>query len=271
MNIYRSLDGENYREVTELTVEDLKSMSGQNVVSIEAQQLIRDPGTGKYYLYVSVDTRGTGEVEGKWDTFLLISDDPAGPWEYHGLAWKRGGDYDSCEARDAAIGIVDGRYFALYKASDAPKGEGRTNVALATSKDGLEWRKHGILKVDGKMQPKYLQLYGNIFAGTMGPVFMGLARRYLINGCGLAKNFEAYIIDYRNLNLEPLYKGAWKPLSPYEREDYPSHGYMNVIEDPFKNRVLLYLESIDPKYTREVGWRTQVDRLILYETKLPKP
>jgi len=83
-------------------------------------------------------------------------------------------------------------YFALYKASNAPKGEGRTNVALATSRDGLEWRKHGILKVNGKVQPEYLQLYGGIFAGTMGPVFIGLTRRYLINGCGLARHFEAY-------------------------------------------------------------------------------
>jgi len=108
-------------------------------------------------------------------------------------------------------------YFALYKASNAPKGEGRTNVALATSRDGLEWRKHGILKVNGKVQPEYLQLYGGIFAGTMGPVFIGLTRRYLINGCGLARHFEAYIIDYRSMNLELLYRAYWKPLSPYER------------------------------------------------------
>jgi len=54
------------------------------------------------------------------------------------------------------------------------------------------------------------------------------------------------------------------------REDYPSHVYMNIIEDPYRNRVLLYLESIDPRYTEEIGWRSQVDRLILYETKMPE-
>jgi len=48
-----------------LTTEDLTYMSGQNVANIEAQQLIRDPATGKYYLYVSVDTRGSGEIEGR--------------------------------------------------------------------------------------------------------------------------------------------------------------------------------------------------------------
>ncbi len=266
--IYRSLNGENYHLVVTITKEELSEMSDRNVASIEAQQLIRDPKTGRYHLYVSVDTRGSGEVEGRWDTLLLTSDDPAGPWGFHGLAWKRGDSYDSYEARDATIGIVDGRYFALYKAADAPKGNGRTNVALATSIDGLNWRKHGILRVDGVDQPRYMQLYGGIFAGGMGPVFMGLARRYIINGCGLAKHFEAYVIDYRNMNLESIFKGEWKPLSPYEREDYPTHGYMNVIYDPFKDRVLLYLEAIDPHYTEEVGWRTQVDRLIMYEVRL---
>jgi len=82
------------------------------------------------------------------------------------------------------------------------------------------------------------------------------------------EDFEAYVINYRELNLEPIYRGEWRPLSPYEREDYPSHGYMNVVKDPFKNRVLVYSESIDPQYTKELGWRSQVDRLIMYETKL---
>ncbi|MCW4021505.1 MAG: hypothetical protein NWF14_09820, partial [Candidatus Bathyarchaeota archaeon] len=266
--IYKSLDGENYAKAASVTSEDLKTMSGQNVVSIEAQQLIKDPGTGRYHLYVSADTRGTEQVDGEWDTFLLISDNPAGPYEFHGLAWKRGNSFDSHEARDAAIGIVDGKYLALYKAAHGSEEEGRVNVALATSIDGIKWTKHGTFKVDGKEQPRYMQLYGNIFAGTVGPVFMGLCRRYLIRKASLAKDFEAYIINYRDMNLEPLFKDEWKPLSPYEREDYPTHGYMNIIHDPFKNRLLMYVESIDPHYTKEIGWRTQVDRLILYETKL---
>lgn len=266
--IYRSSNGEDYSKVSSISAEALGSMSHQNVVSIEAQQLVRDPNTGRYYLYISADTRGTGESEGQWDTFLLISDDPAGPWKFRDLAWRRGDNYDSHEARDATIGIVDGRYFALFKAAQGTEEGGRVNVALATSSNGLEWKKHGTLKIDGIEQPRYLQLYGNIFAGAMGPLFMGLARRHLIRKASLARDFEAYFIDYRGMNLESVFRGEWKPLSPYERKDYPSHGYMNIIRDPFRSRLLIYLESIDPQYTQEIGWRTQVDRLILYEVRL---
>lgn len=265
VQICKSHDGENYRSVTSITKEDLKNMSGVNVASIEAQQLIRDPETSRYYLYVSVHIQGR-KTDGGWDTFLLISDDPAGPWSFHGLSWKRGDSYDRYQARDATIGIVDGKYFALYKASSEPNG--RTNVALATSINGIEWRKHGVLKVDGTEQPRYLQFYGGIFASSMGPLFIGLARRYVIEGCGIARDFEAYVIDYRNMNLEPIFKKEWRPLSPYERPDYPTHGYMNLLYDPFKDRILLYVEAIDPKYTEKIGWRTQVDRLIMYEAKL---
>jgi len=265
VEIHRSLDGENYRKVNTISVEDLSSMSGQNVVSIEAQQLIRDPRSGLCHLYVSVDVRGTGEVEGEWDTFLLTSDSPSGPWRFQGLALRRGKEYDSREARDATIGIVDGKCFALYKATHGS----RTNVALATSDDGLKWKKHGLLKIDGEAQPQYFQLYGSIFAGTLGPIFMGLARRHYVSGCGLAKDFESYIIDFRKLNLETIYREEWKPLSRYEREDYPTHGYMNITYDPLSSRVLIYLEAVDPEYTKDLGWSTQVDRWIMYEVKLP--
>jgi hypothetical protein len=97
---------------------------------------------------------------------------------------------------------------------------------------------------------------------------MGFARKYAIAGCGLAKDFEAYVIDYRNMNLEKIFSREWIPLSPYERKDYPSHGYMSIVKDPTRDRLLLYIEAIDPEYTREVGWRTQVDRLIVYETRI---
>ena len=71
------------------------------------------------------------------------------------------------------------------------------------------------------------------------------------------------------MNLESIFRGEWLSLSKYEMEGYPTHGYANIILDPFKERVLTYIEAIDPKHTKEVGWRTQVDRLLLYETKTP--
>ena len=221
---------------------------------------MRNPADGKYHFYLSIDVK-----EG-WDTLLLTSDDPAGPWESKGIVLKRSEDYDRLEARDSTIGIVDGKYFAIYKANSGK----RVNVALATSSDGIKWRKHGIFRIDGEEQPQYFQLYGNIFAGSLGPIFMGLARRYVVNGCGIAKHFEAYIINYRDMILETIYRGEWTALSQFEMEGYPTHGYANIIQDPFKDRILIYTEAIDPEYTKEVGWRTQVDRLILYETKMPK-
>ena len=266
--IHRSKDGMSYRKMVEISTEDLEAMSGQEVASIEAQQLIRDPTSGKYYFYVSANTRNPREKESKWDTFLLKADDPVGPWSFHGLAWKRGNDYDTHGARGATIGIVDGLYFALYKATSRQRGNLRSNVALATSTNGLDWKKHGVFQLDGIKQPDYLQLYGNIFAGGLGPVFMGFARKYAIAGCGLARDFEACIIDYRNMNLEKILSREWVPLSPFERKDYPSHGYMSIVKDPTRDRLLLYIEAIDPEYTREVGWRTQVDRLIAYETRI---
>ena len=98
--------------------------------------------------------------------------------------------------------------------------------------------------------------------------FRGSCSKILINGCGIAKHFEAYIIDYRNCGLETVYRTEWKAASPYERKDWPTHGYLSIVFDYDNNRVLIYIESIDPKYTKEVGWATQVDRWILYEAKL---
>jgi len=70
---------------------------------------------------------------------------------------------------------------------------------------------------------------------------------------GVAKYFEAHVVDCRAFNLEPVYSGERKPLSPYERVNYPPHGYTSIIHNPFRDRLLIYLESFDPKYTEELG------------------
>jgi len=272
VKIYKSLNGEDFREAVALSKDDLSKLSGLNILSIEGQQLIKDPLTGKYYFYLAVDS---GPTDVGWDTLLLSSEDPSGPWKSHGIVLRRSESYDELGARDVVVGIVDGKYLALYKAQRRNLESSNlkdyiVNVALATSKDGIKWEKQGLFTVDGRKQPAYLMLYGNIFAGSLGPLFIGLARKYRVKGCGLARHFEAYTIDYRNLNLETVFSTEWIPLSPYERKDYPTHGYMNVVYDWLKNRILLYLEALDPHYTKEIGWNTQVDRLILYETPLPE-
>ncbi len=259
LGIYRSTDGEHFYQAFKVTKEELGEMAKLEIKSIEGSQMIRDPATGKYHLYISVDIDG-------WETLLLKAEDPSGPWECVGLVLRREESYETREARDPVIGIVDGLYIMLYRANDGR----RINTALAVSQDGIKWRKLGIPMIDGNLQPGYLQLCGSFFAGSLGPIFLGLARRYVVNGCGIAKSFEAYALDLRRPEMTTIFRGEWKPLSPYEHSECPTHGYCSIIYDPFRDRVLMYVEAIDPQFTKEVGWRTQVDRLILYEVPLTR-
>lgn len=254
--IYKSKDGENYSLVISMDKEAVGSLAGITINSIEGQQLLRDPLTGEYHLYLAVDTPPLG-----WDTLLLKAEDPKGFWRACGTVIKRGTDYDTKEARDATIDIIDGRYFALYKANDG----NRVRMALATSSDGVNWIKHGLLKLNGREQPSYLLLCGKIFAGSLGPVFVGLETRKVIKGAAVTGTFVAYTIDYRNLNLEKIFSARWEPLSPYERKDFPIHSYMDLVYDRIRNRLLLYVEAIDP---RDIGLDQEIDRVLLYEVPL---
>ena len=257
LGIYRSRDGENFKLVRTLSKEELSEMLGMNVYSVEGVQLLKDPLTDKYMLFVSID------VGGAWDTLLITSDYPSEEWISKGIVLRhseRG--FDSREARDPVIGVVDGLFIALYRACNGKK----CNTGLAVSNDGVNWRKLGVPNVDGSPQPSYMQLCGSIFAGSMGAIYMGLVRRRVVNGCGIADTFETYLITRDGLTT--LFKGKWSPRSPYEHKECPTHGYIDIVYDPLRNRVLMYVEAIDPKYTKEVGWKTQVDRWILYEVPL---
>jgi len=260
IQIYRSKNGEDYSLETTITREELKEQTKLNILSIEGQQLLKDPATGKYYLYVSIDIDHP-PIPG-WDTFLLTADDPKGPWTPHGLVLTREYPYEVKEARDSVIDIIDGRYIALYKANNGS----RVNVALAVSSDGLKWEKMGILKLNGLNQPHYLFISGRIFAGTLHPIFIGFETRHVVRGGGYTGTFVAYYVNLRELDLKTLYKGVWKPESPYERKDYPVHGYCDIVYDPFKERFLIYVEAVDPN--SELGLDYEVDRLILYEVPL---
>lgn len=260
VEIYTSRDGEEFKLLTAITKEELSELAKLEVRSIEGQQLLIDPATGRYHLYIAIDAFTPGKGYG-WDTLLLTSDDPKGPWECKGLALSRGDSYDSREARDAVIDIIDGLYVALYKANDGS----RVNAALAVSSDGVEWRKLGILKLDGSAQPSYLLLSGRILAGALGPVFVGFESRIVVEGAAVTDTFSSYFIDLRDLGLVRLFSGRWEPRSPYERSDYPVHSYCDVVPDPLQERVLIYVEAIDPS---GIGLDKEVDRLLLYEVPL---
>ncbi len=274
VDILKSTDGERFDRVTSLHRRDLAGLLGDGVRGVEGQQLVLDPLSGKYHLYLAIHWEGEG-----WSTALLRAESPMGPWQTCGTVIPLGDDFDTMDARDAVIGIVDGRYIALYKAAcgnrpdgwtgaSDPEKESRVQVALATSSDGFQWAKHGPLTIDGKPQPEMLLLSGSFFSGVNGPLFMGMESRSVINGITCGDLFTAYNLDLRNKNLETVFRGRWTPLSPYERDDYAIHSYMDIVFDPFKERLLIYAEAIDPNHTKEIGIDTETDRLLLYTVDL---
>lgn len=274
VEIYRSKDGENYSLVTWITKEELSEMTKARVQSIENQQLLRDPTTGHYHLYLSLDVaqenlagKESRIFESKWETFLLTAEDPSGPWEQEGFVIRGDTEYDSGEARDSTIDIIDGQYFCLYKARKT--GTNIVHTALAVSKDGKRWQKLGIPRVDNEQQPNYFLLSGSIVPGSTGIFFIGTKTLEVVKGAALTKYFVVYRIDYRNLNLETIFSASWIPLSRFEHKEYPIHTYAQVVFDTIKgNRWLIWIEAVDPNYSKEPGLNLEVDRVLLYTSEL---
>ena len=277
--IYRSRDGERFELLTSLGKEEISEKSGLTIHSIEGTQLLKDPLSGKWHLYLSVDT-GSEFVWGglHWETLLLTGSHLQGPWEVEGLVLRNDQEYDANQARDATIDIVDGMWLCLYRARDADRG---LRPAFATSSDGISWKKRGVLTTEGLDRPVFLS--GTIFAGTSGPLFIGLERlednrsqreevfadEYRVgHGSGPVRNFVGYNLDYRNMNLELVFRAPWEPRSKYEHKEQSLLGYGSLVYDPLRNRMLTYVEAIDGQFTKKMGLNQTVERLLLYETLL---
>ena len=256
--IYRSENGEDYSLRHTASREALSTLLGQEILSIEGQQLLRDPSTSRYFLYVAVDIGHT------WQTALLSSEDPYGPWRSEGIVIRRDRTYDSVEARDAVIGVTEGEYLALYKANDGTK----VNAALAVSRDGKDWHKLGLLKISGQSQPAQHFLCGNIVGTIRGPLFVGFESADVVKGAAVSRKFVSYLIDRKSSNLVPVFSAIWRPLSPFERADFPIHSYSDLVPDPDRSRLLLYVEAIDPGHSKEVGLDLEVDRVLLYSVPI---
>jgi len=252
--VYRSYDGEDFSLCHTTSRGTLSTLLGREVLSIEGQQLLRDPKSGEYLLYVAVD------IGHAWQTALLSASDPCGPWKSEGIVIQRDQTYDSVEARDAVISSVHGQYVALYKASDGA----RVNAALALSPDGKNWRKLGLLEIDGRPQPMMHFLCGNIVEAHAGLLFIGFESADVVKGAAVSRRFVSYAIDPASTNLLPVFSTIWKPLSPFESIDFPVHSYSDLVPDPDRNRLLFFVEAIDPSRSVEVGLNLEVDRVLLY-------
>lgn len=262
VEIFRSTDGENYSLLHFISIEEVSEWTKMKILSIENQQLVKDPLTDKYHLYMSLDT-GQG-----WQTFLVTSDDLRGPWNPEGFVIKTDQPYDSGEARDCTISVLDGRYIGLCKAR--AQNDRLVYTELLLSKDGKNWKKLGIPTIDGqpqKAQPDAYLLNGDIFPSVYGPMFIGTVTTFFRNA-HVTRYFGAYIIDLKSNNLEEVFVAEWKKGSIYEREDFPIHTYCNVVPGKEQGEWLIYVEAIDPTYTKEIGVNTEVDRVLLYKSKV---
>jgi len=298
VDVYASDDGvNNFSLVCRLTKEEITEISGIDTHSIEGNQILRDPLTGNWHFYISIDT-GEEFVWGgmNWQTLLLKAPNLSGPWDSEGLVLRNDQEYDANQARNGSIDIIDGKYYCIYKADDK---ERQTTPGFATSIDGIHWEKKGNLTLDGKPYENGFQAFlsGTFFSGTNGPIFIGLERLHGLkeekeqeerqgsskdtekpemefadekkvkHGSGLV-NFAAYELDEENLNLKKIFTHEWIPLSPYEFKGHPLLGFSTMVEDPKKNRLLMYIEAMDPHYTEKMGLNETVERVLVYEIPL---
>jgi hypothetical protein len=277
-DIHSSRDGLRFEKVGGVTREQAAEISGLEIFSIEGTQLLSDPWTGRWHFYLSVDI-GESFVWGgiHWETLLLSAPSLQGPWKSHGIVLARGRDFDANQARDSSIDIVDGQWICVYKAMNAAR---EVRPALATSTDGVSWRKRGPLTVDGNDHLGFLS--GTTFAGL---VFLGLESslaEYLKPdpdvvyadehgiGHGSSDTFAvAYLLDVARGDLTTVHRAFWESRSEYEHARYPLLGYSSAIFDAERRRFLIYVEAIDGKLTKRIGLNETVERLLVYQTPLP--
>jgi len=266
-NIYRSKDGVKFDFVSSLSKEEVTEKSRIKVWSIEGNQLLKDPLEGRWHFYLSVDIGHEYVVGGVfWETMVFVSDDLEGPWEYAGVAIRRGHGrvFDAVQARNATIDIVDGQWLAVYRATDL---DWKFGMGLAASADGINWEKRGPFSVDGTVGHTHFATMGTTFAGSLGPVLVGLTWRNQ-QGRRILVDFTAYRVDDVNMNLRTIFRAPWVARSEFEDKEQPTYGYYcSLVYDPFRNRVLFYVSAIDPRPETKKDGQVCVRELV-YECPL---
>ena len=279
VEIHRSNDGVGFDLVKRLPIEEVIQLSGIRTNSIEGTQLLRDPLTGKWHMYLSLDV-GAEFVWGGvfWETLLLVADELEGPWESRGLVIRHDQPYDACQARDASIDIVDGEWIGFAKAYDY---FGNQRTQMITSSDGVHWDKHGPMRVDGEEQYMFFAS-GTVFAGASGPIFLGVARFAPRLTAPVADIFDddwkrdndlwrydfvAFRVDRRGVNFETIFRAPWVARSELELDGHPIHNYCSVVHDPYLDRLLFYVEAIGPESIAP-SLNDTVERVLVFECQL---
>ncbi len=123
---------------------------------------------------------------------------------------------------------------------------------------------------------------GTFFPGSNGTLFIGLEKdegepehevvhadkHGVVHGGGPPRNFVAYRLDADGGNLQTLFRSPWIPGSEFEHPDHPILGYMSMVHDQANSRMLIYIEALDPQYTKRIGINETVERLLVYEAPL---
>lgn len=277
--IYRSKNGENFNYVSEVTKEDIITQSGLDVHSLEGVQLHKDPATGHWYFFISINTDTDFTWGGlQWQTALMQAERLEGPWKYVDVILKNDRWYDRHHARDISIDIVNEDWLCLYKARDA---EHVARVGFATSTDGISWNKQGTFTLDG--EDRHFWVSGKILPTTSDPIFIGLEKMEDVvaseqdvvtydqqsvgHGGGPPRNFVAYSLDIRNRNFKTLFRSPWVAGSQYEHKQHPVLGYSTLVEDKANKRILIYVEAIGPE-SEQMGLNETIERVLVYEVPL---
>ncbi len=109
----------------------------ESVYSFHFPHFIRPPGSDLVWSYY-IDHSG----DSKYEVGLATTADGVN-FEYQGKVIKRSEWYDYYQASFAAVQIHDGVWYMLYEGLGNDRNF--NSVCMATSVDGIEWEKHGVI------------------------------------------------------------------------------------------------------------------------------
>jgi hypothetical protein len=263
VEIYHSKNGYDFSSIKTISRKQMEEFTGNKISSIEAQQIIRDPKTGKFYMYVSIDLIDN-KYPHMWVVLLLIANKPSGKWINGGIVMYPKEPFNT--VKDCNIGIFNGRYIALCKAYiDKDK---KLFTTLYTSSDGIKWKYSGIPTFNGKKQKSIFALDGSIYKFNNKIFVIGTKEEIFTRGLTTTNRLCIMELDLSKKDIKTVVSEKWKHLSNYERKNYPIHTYFTAVPDYAAGEWKVIAEITDPRYTKKLGVFDVVDNVIMYTSTL---